>query len=66
LWVKGGRRVRLTTLLLSVSRLSKENEGVSTSHNPLGLHGLLQGQLKLYVTTARPHISEYRLVFLRW
>jgi hypothetical protein len=38
--VKGGRRVRLTALLTSVSRLSRENMGASTSHN---LHGLLQG-----------------------
>jgi hypothetical protein len=41
--VKGGRCVRLTTLPPSVSRLSKENVGSSTSHNPVGLHGLLQG-----------------------
>jgi hypothetical protein len=43
--VEGGRRVRLTALPPSVSRLSGENVGVSTSHNPMGLHGLLQGQL---------------------
>jgi hypothetical protein len=43
-WViKGGRRVRLTTLPPSVSRWSRENVGASTSHNPMGLHGLLQG-----------------------
>jgi hypothetical protein len=41
--VRGGRRVRLTTLPPSVSRLSIENVGASTSHNPMGLHGLLQG-----------------------
>jgi hypothetical protein len=41
--VKGGRRVRLTTLPPYVRRLSKENEGASTSHNPMGFHGLLQG-----------------------
>jgi hypothetical protein len=35
-------RLRLTTLLSSVSRLSK-NMGVSTSQNPMGLHGLVQG-----------------------
>jgi hypothetical protein len=40
--VKDGRRVRLTTLLPSVSRLSKD-VGASTSHNPVGLHDLLQG-----------------------
>jgi hypothetical protein len=43
--VKGGRGVRLTTLLPSVKRLSRENVGASTSHNPIGLHGLLQGLL---------------------
>jgi hypothetical protein len=41
--VKGGRRVRLTTLPPSVSRLVRENVGASKSHNPIGLHGLLQG-----------------------
>jgi hypothetical protein len=41
--VKGVRRVRLTTSPPSVSRLSKENVGASTSHNPMGLHGMLEG-----------------------
>jgi hypothetical protein len=41
--VKGGRCVRLTTLPPSVSRLSRENVGASTSHNPMGLQSLLQG-----------------------
>jgi hypothetical protein len=36
---KGGRRVGLTTLPPSVSRMS-ENVGVSNSHSPKGLHGL--------------------------
>jgi hypothetical protein len=40
---KSGRQVRLTTSPPSVSRLSRENVGASTSHNPTGLHGLLQG-----------------------
>jgi hypothetical protein len=40
--VKGGRRVRLTTLLPSVSGVFREDVGASTSHNPMGLHGLLQ------------------------
>jgi hypothetical protein len=43
--VKGGQCVRLITLLPSVSRLSREDVGASTSHNPMGLHGLLQGHL---------------------
>jgi hypothetical protein len=41
-WVKGGRPVRPTTLPPYVSRLSRENVGTSMSHNPMGLHGLLQ------------------------
>jgi hypothetical protein len=38
-----GRLARKTTLPPSVSRLSTDNVGASTSHNPMGLHGLLQG-----------------------
>jgi hypothetical protein len=37
--VKGGRRVGLTNLPPSVSRMSG-NMGASTSHNHMGLHGL--------------------------
>jgi hypothetical protein len=40
--VKGGRRTRLRTSSPSVSRLSRENVGASTSHSTIGLHGLLQ------------------------
>jgi hypothetical protein len=40
---KGGRRVMLTTLPPSVSRLSTENVAASTPNNPMGLHGLLTG-----------------------
>jgi hypothetical protein len=40
---KNGWCVKLTTLLASVSQLSRENVGASTSHDPMGLHGLLQG-----------------------
>jgi hypothetical protein len=57
--VKGGRRVRLTTLPPSVSRLSRQNVGASTSHNPMGPHGLLQGQLYLYLSTFRFYEREY-------
>jgi hypothetical protein len=39
--VKGCRRVRLTTSPPSVADFL-ENVGASTSHNPMGLHGLLQ------------------------
>jgi hypothetical protein len=42
--VKSGRRVGLTTLPPSMSRLS-ENVGASTSRNPKGLHGLYRDKL---------------------
>jgi hypothetical protein len=41
--LKGGRLVGLTTLPPSVSRLSRQDVGASTSHNPMGLRDLLQG-----------------------
>jgi hypothetical protein len=41
--VKGGWHVGLTTLPPSVSQLSRQNVGASTSHNPMGFHSLLQG-----------------------
>jgi hypothetical protein len=41
--VNGGRLVRLRALPLPVSRLYRQNVGASMSHNPMGLHGLLQG-----------------------
>jgi hypothetical protein len=45
--VKSGWRVRLTTSEPCVSRLSRENVGASTSHDLMGLHGLLQRYLLL-------------------
>jgi hypothetical protein len=48
LGVKGGWRVWLTTSPSSVRRLPRENVGSSTSHKPMGFHGLLQGQLYLF------------------
>jgi hypothetical protein len=42
LGVRLGRRVSLTTSPPTVSRLSRENVGASTSNNPTGLHSLLQ------------------------
>jgi hypothetical protein len=44
---KSGRRVGLTTLPTSVSRMS-ENVGASTSHNPTGLHGLYRDKFTLH------------------
>jgi hypothetical protein len=42
LGIKGGWHVRLTISAPSVSRLSRQSLGASTSHNPMGLHSLLQ------------------------
>jgi hypothetical protein len=50
LGVKSGRRVKLTTLPPSVSRMS-ENVGSSTSRNPKGLHGLYRDYKKLHLVT---------------
>jgi hypothetical protein len=41
--VKGGRSVRRGDNLTAICEPCLENVGVSTSHNPTGLHGLLQG-----------------------
>jgi hypothetical protein len=43
--VKGGQRVWLTSSP-SVSRLSRKNVG---DHNPIGLHGLLQGYIYFFL-----------------
>jgi hypothetical protein len=45
---KTGRRVGLTTLPPSISRMS-ENVGASTSCNPKGLHGLYRDNFTLYI-----------------
>jgi hypothetical protein len=49
--VKSDQCVGLTTLPPSVSQLSRENVGTSTSHNPMGLHGPLQGYLYFFLFT---------------
>jgi hypothetical protein len=54
LGVKDSRRIRLTASPPSVSRLSKENVWPSTSRNPMGLHGLLQGKLYLLLSKYEP------------
>jgi hypothetical protein len=41
--MKDGWRARLTTSLLHLWAYYLENVVVSTSHNPMALHGLLQG-----------------------
>jgi hypothetical protein len=46
--VKSGRRVRLTTLPPSVSRMS-ENVGASTSHKLMGLHDLYRDNFAFYL-----------------
>jgi hypothetical protein len=55
--VKCGRRVGMTTLPSSVSRLSRQNVGASTSHNFMVLHGLLQWWLFFM------ELEEHRGVF---
>jgi hypothetical protein len=50
---KGWPTRKADNLTPSVSRLSIENVGASTSHNPMGLHGRLQGWLSLYLYSYR-------------
>jgi hypothetical protein len=49
----------------SVNRLSRENVEASMSHNPMGLHGLLQGLLYVYLfaTVTAMRIPHMPLVF---
>jgi hypothetical protein len=45
--LKCGRRVGMTTLPLSMNRIS-ENVGASTSRNPKGLHGLYMDNVTFF------------------
>jgi hypothetical protein len=44
-----GRPALKADKLTAISSM-REDVGASTSHNPMGLHGLLQGYLYLYLT----------------
>jgi hypothetical protein len=57
LGLKGGGRVRLTTLPPSVSRLSRENVGASTSRNPVGLSRPVTG-IPLPLNQNQAHCSD--------
>jgi hypothetical protein len=59
--VKGGRRLWLTTSPPIVSRLSRENVGASTAHNPVGLHGLLQGYLYVFTSIITRPLRQHSL-----
>jgi hypothetical protein len=50
--VKGSRHIRLINSPPSMSRLSRENVGASKSHNPMDIHGPLQGYLYLIYYTS--------------
>jgi hypothetical protein len=47
--VKGSRHVGLIILPPSVSWLSRQSVRALTSHNPMALHGLLQGLFTLHI-----------------
>jgi hypothetical protein len=50
-----GRPARKADKFTALCELTLENVGASTSHNPMGLHGLLQDgftfSLNVYITT---------------
>jgi hypothetical protein len=46
--LKGDRRVRLTNLPPSVSRLFTQSVGTSTSHNSMSLHGLFKRKFDIF------------------
>jgi hypothetical protein len=58
--VKSGRRVGLTTLPPSVSRMS-ENVGASTSRNPTGLRTLYRDNITFYVFIIR--LKPTKIIF---
>jgi hypothetical protein len=75
--VKSGRRVGLTTLPPSMSRMS-ENVGASTSRDPKGLHGLYRDKFifilqfprivcnssgRMEVLNLRRHIRDIRVCY---
>jgi hypothetical protein len=65
LGVKNGRRVGLTTLSPSVSRMS-ENVGASTSRNPKGLYGLYRDNLTVsYIYGANISVTSLLPIFLK-
>jgi hypothetical protein len=64
--IKGGQRVTLTNLPPSVSRFSRQNVGASTSHKPMGLHGLLHGELYLFLPYIYVCVCLYELRSIFW
>jgi hypothetical protein len=61
LGVKSGRRVGLTTLPPSMSRMS-ENVGASSSRNPKGLHGLYWQNLHVDCSISNFTLHDYAVM----
>jgi hypothetical protein len=59
--VKGDPRMRLTFSPRCVSRLSVENMGTSTSHNPMSFHVQLQPYVALLFLPLRTGLSSDEL-----